>query len=97
MNFCKISKNMFSAGPAAEHLQITASAPSSSLSLLLLLISRMFVFRSNSKGFKEFESAISFSLSHFHQFYFFFHVFSVFFSVDSFFLVAANKKNFFNS
>ena len=29
----------------------------------------MFVFRSNSKGFKEFESGISFSLSHFYRFY----------------------------
>ena len=46
------------------------SAPSS-LSLLLLLISPMFVFRSNSKGFKEFKAGISFSLkSHFHCCYF---------------------------
>ena len=30
---------------------------------------RCFLFRSNSKGFKEFESDISFSLSHFHRFY----------------------------
>ena len=38
------------------------SAPSSSSSLLLMLISPMFVFGSNSKGFKEFKSRISFSL-----------------------------------
>ena len=70
--FCKISKNMFSTEPAAKHLQATTSAPSSSLSLILLLISPMFVFRSISKGFKEFEPGISFSLSHFHWFYFLF-------------------------
>ena len=52
------------------------SAPSSSLSLLLLLISPMFVFRSNSKGFKEFKSGISFCL--FHWGYFLFPWFSVF-------------------
>ena len=70
--FCEISSNMFSTEPAAEHLQGTASSPSSSLSLLLLLIYPMFVFRSNSKGFKEYESGISFLLSHFHRFYFLF-------------------------
>ena len=48
--FCEISNNKFSTEPAAQHLQATASAPSSSLSLLLLLISPIFVFRSNSKG-----------------------------------------------
>ena len=37
---------MFSTELAAEHLQTTASTPSSSLSLLLLLISLMFVSRS---------------------------------------------------
>ena len=46
------------------------SAPSSSLSLLLLLISPMFVFRSNSKGFKEFKSGISFCLFHWGYFLF---------------------------
>ena len=61
--FCEISKNMSSTEPAAEHLQTTASAPSFSLSLLLLLISPIYVFRSNSKGFKEFESGISISVS----------------------------------
>ena len=49
------------------------SAPSSSPSLLLLLVSRMFVFGSNSKGLKEFKSCISFLLkSHFHSCYFLF-------------------------
>ena len=38
------------------------SAPSTSLSLLLLIISPMFVFGSNLKGFKVFKSGISFSL-----------------------------------
>ena len=79
--FCEISKNMFSTEAAAEHLQTTASALSSSLSFLLLLISPMFVFRSNSKGFKEFESGISFSLSHFCRFYFLFPCFFLPFSV----------------
>ena len=93
--FCKISKNMFPTGPNAEHLHTTASVPSSSLSLILLLISAMFVFCSNSEGFKEFESGISFSLSHFNRFYFHFPCFSVFLSFVSFFLVAANKKKSF--
>ena len=93
--FCKISKNMFPTGPNAEHLYTTASVPSSSLSLILLLISAMFVFCSNSEGFKEFESGISFSLSHFNRFYFHFPCFSVFLSFVSFFLVAANKKKSF--
>ena len=87
--FCEISKNKLSTEPAAEHFQATPSAPSSSLSQLLLLISPIFVFRSNSKGFKEFESGISFSLSHFYRFYFLFPCFSVFFSFVSCFLVAA--------
>ena len=43
------------------------SAPSSSSSLLILFISSMFVFGSNSKDFKEFKFAISFHWSHFHQ------------------------------
>ena len=47
------------------------SAPSSS-SVLLLLRYPMFVFRSHSKGIKVFESGISFSISHFHWFYFLF-------------------------
>ena len=93
--FCKISKNVFSTEPAAEHLLTTASTPSSSLSLLLMLISPIFVFRSNSEGFKEFESGVSFSLSHFYRFYFLFPFFAVFLSFVSFFLVADNKKNFF--
>ena len=79
--FCEISKNMFSTEPAAEHLQVTTSAPSSLLSLILLLISPMFVFRSISKGFKEFEPGISFSLRHFHCFFVFFFVFFLSFSV----------------
>ena len=70
--FCENSKSIFPTESAAKHLRTTASAPSSSLSLLLLLISPIFVSRSNSKGFKEFESGISFSLSHFHWFYFLF-------------------------
>ena len=39
---------------------------------LFVYIRVMFVFRSNSEGFKEFESDISFLLSHFHRFYFLF-------------------------
>ena len=51
-----------------------------SSSLLLLLISPMFVFGSNWKGFKEFKSGISFSLkSHFHCCYFLFPSFPVLF------------------
>ena len=67
--FCEICKDNFSTEPAAERLQTTASAPSSSLSLLLLVISPMSVFCSNSKGSKKFESSISFSLSYFHRFF----------------------------
>ena len=62
------SKDMFSTEPAAEHFHTTASL----LSLLLLLLSPMFAFRSNSNGFKEFESGISFSLSHFQRYCFLF-------------------------
>ena len=69
------------------------SAPSTSLSLLLLLTSPIFVFGSNSKGLKEFKSGISFLLSFFDGVIFFLHVFSVFLSFVSFFLVAANKKD----
>ena len=47
------------------------------------------------KSFKLFESGISFSLSHFHRFYFLFPCFSVFLSFVPFFLVAANKNNYF--
>ena len=70
-------------------------SPSSSSSLLLLLISPMFVFGSNSKGFKEFKSGISFSLKSLSSVSFFFHVFSVFLSFVLFFLVAAPKKDTF--
>ena len=70
--FCEISKNIFSTEPAAEHLQMTPSASSSLLLRLLFSISPIFVFHSNSKGFKESESGISFSLSHCHRFYFLF-------------------------
>ena len=82
--FWEIPKNMFPTEPPAEHLQTTASAHSSSLSLLLLLISPMFVFRSNSKGFKEFECSISFSLTHFHRFFF---LFPCFFCLSQFCLI----------
>ena len=96
--FCGTSRNMFSAEPATEHLQATASAPSSVISLLLLLISPMFVFRSNSKGFKEFEPGISFSLSRFHRFYYLFPCFfclSQFCFIFFFFFAAYYKKNSF--
>ena len=59
------------------------SAPPSSSSLLLLLISPLFVFCSNSKGFKKFKSDILFSLkllsSVLFSFYMFFLSFSVLF------------------
>ena len=92
--FCEISKNMCSTEPAAEHLQKIASAPSSSLSLLLLLISPMFVFRSNSKGFEESKSIISFSLSHFHRFYFLFPCFFCLSQFCSIFFLLLLKKNY---
>ena len=85
---------MCSTEPAAEHLQKIASAPSSSLSLLLLLISPMFVFRSNSKGFEESKSIISFSLSHFHRFYFLFRCFFCLSQFCSIFFLLLLKKNY---
>ena len=57
------------------------SAPSSSSSLLLLLISPMFAFGSNSKGFKEFKSGISFSLKSLSSLLFSFSMFFLSFSV----------------
>ena len=86
---------MFSTEPAAEHLQATASAPSSSLSLLLLLIYPMFVFVQIQKASKNFNL-----VSHFYKvtsivFVFFFRFFLSFSVFFSFFLVAANKNNFF--
>ena len=89
--FCEIRKDTFSTESAAECRQTTASAPSSSLSLRLLLISPMYVFCSNSKGSKKIESGISFSLSYFHG-AFFVHVFSVFLSFVSFFLALLIKR-----
>ena len=69
------------------------SAPSSSWSILLLLLSLTFLFGSNSKGLKEFKSSISFSLKSLSLvlFYFFF-FFSVFLSFVLFFPVAAKKR-----
>ena len=52
----------------------------------------MSAFGSNSKGFKEFKPSISFSPKSFHCCNFLFHVFSVFISFVSFFLVVAHKK-----
>ena len=89
--FCEICKDTFSTESAAECLQTTAFAPSSSLSLPLLLISPMSVFCSNSKDSKKIESGISFSLSYFHW-VFFVHVFSAFLSFVSFFLVLLIKR-----
>ena len=86
--FCEICKNMFSTEPAAEHLQTTASAPSSSLSLLLLLIYPMFVFVQIQKASKNFNL-----VSHFYEVTSI--VFVFFFRFFSFFLVTANKNNFF--
>ena len=77
-----------------SHHLLLYSALSSSSSLLLLLISPMFVFCSNSKGFKEFKPGISFSLkSHFHCCYF---LFPCSFCLPQFcfiFLVPAHKKD----
>ena len=68
-------------------------------SLLLLLITLMFVFDSNSKGFKEFKSSISVLLKSLSScsflFFSFCHVFSAFPSCLSFFLVRTNKKDSF--
>ena len=57
------------------------SAPSSFSSLPLLLISLMFLFGSNSKGFKEFKSGISFSLKSLSLVLFYFFIFFLSFSV----------------
>ena len=63
---------------------------------LLLLITLVFAFDSNSKGFKKFKSSISFSLKSLsYRCICFLHVFSVFHSFVSFFIAAANKKNSF--
>ena len=70
------------------------SISSSSSSQLLLLITLMFDFNSNSKGFKEFKSSISFSLKPLISVVFS-HVFSVFLNFVLFFLVTANKKESF--
>ena len=60
-------------------------------SLLLLLIFPMFVFGSNSKGFRQFKSGISFSLK---SLKFSFSIFFLSFSV-LFHFVAAHKKDSF--
>ena len=54
----------------------------------------IFLFGSNSKGFKELKSGISFSLKSLYWCYFIFSFF-LSLSVVSFFPVAANKKDFF--
>ena len=56
--------------------------------------SYLFLFGSNSKGFKELKSGISFSLKSLYWCYFIFSFF-LSLSVVSFFPVAANKKDFF--
>ena len=61
--------------------------------LLLLLISLMFLFGSNLKGFKEFK--LIFTEVTLLVLSYFFHLFSVFVSFVSFFPVAANKKDSF--
>ena len=76
------------------------SATSSSSSLLLKLISPVFVFGLNLKGFKEFKYGISFSLISLSSLLFSLkllssHVFSVFLSFVSFCLVAAHKNDSF--
>ena len=63
-------------------------------SLLLLLISPMFLLGSNSQGSKKLKSGISFSLKSFSLVLFSFSMFfSVFLSFVSLFLVATNKKD----
>ena len=59
-----------------------------SSSLLLLLISPMFVFGSNSKGFKEFKSGISFSLKSLSSVLFSFFMFFLSFSVLFYFFLS---------
>ena len=93
--FCKTPKNMFSTEQSAEHFQMTASAPSSSISLLLLLISLMFVFYSQIQKASKNLNVVC----HFHRVtsitFFLFPWFFVFLSFALFFLAAANKKNSF--
>ena len=89
--FCENSKNTL--------CYITPlMAASDCFSWLLLILtfdfwSPMFVFGTNSKGFKEYKSGISFSLKSFSSvLLFFFHVFSVLLFFH-FFLVVAHKKD----
>ena len=72
------------------------SAPSSSLSLLLLIISPIFVFGSNLKGFKEFKSGISFSLKSLSLLLFSFSMFFQSFSVLFHFFLPLLVKNHVN-
>ena len=89
--FCEVSKYRRSCRTHTDDCFCTFFLIITATTIIFLI----FFFHSNSKGFKELESGISFSLSHFHWFYF---LFPCFFCLSQFcfiFLAAANKSNSF--
>ena len=87
--FCEVSKYRTSCRTHTDDCFCTLFLIITTTTIVFL----MFLFHSNSKGFKELESGISFSISHSIGFIFYFHVFSVFLSLFFFFFAAATNKS----